>query len=164
MLPSAHPRGSAASLALTSQPGEWSLWSFEEGPYAGFDRSLCRWLKMTPPRLMGLRTPWNGSVCLRQPGDFLSDSLAEKGWWPECTDLPKLYALGKKGARQPERAAILDVGMNLGACTSHLLLTTDAQARAAARLSEPGASIAARRVKHAKAISAHFSRAEHAAR
>jgi hypothetical protein len=74
-----------------------------------------------------LRAPWNGSVCVRPLGDLLSDALVSSGRWAECDDLPELYAIGAGRADHPGRAAVLDIGMNLAACTIHLLLATDAE-------------------------------------
>jgi len=117
-------------VPLTHEPAVWRVWDFERpfGP-----RVPCRWSPLVPPPTPGLRRPWNSSVCLRPAGDLLSDALANDGHWAECDDLPLLYAIGSAHAGGGQVAtAILDVGMNLGACTLHLLLATDAQARAPA--------------------------------
>jgi hypothetical protein len=119
-------------LAVPSLPTlDWKVWDFEQ-PYGASPSGPalpCRWSLLDPPRTRGLRAPWNSSVCLRPPGDLLSDALARDGHWAECDDLPQLYAIGAARSEHPGRAAVLDVGMNLGACALHLLLATDAQAR-----------------------------------
>ena len=121
---------SAASLALLGEEGVWSVWRISDGPYRGFESTtVCRWAVLQPPPTYGLQAPINGSICLRPAGDLLSDALAAGGHWDECDDLPELYTIGRSHGMMPERAAILDVGMNIGACTLHLLLATDAQAR-----------------------------------
>lgn len=120
-----HAGQAATSLPLRDPPA-WNVWGFEQ-PYNTGTALPCRWSLLAPPPTHGLRVPWNASVCVRPPGDLLSDALASSGHWAECDDLPQLYAIGAGRTGQPDHAAVLDVGMNLGACTLHLLLATDAE-------------------------------------
>lgn len=111
--------GDAVAL-LTSEPPLWRAWDWSR--LAGPGASRCRWATLAPSPTLGLRPPWNGSVCVRPPGDLLSDALASEGRWAECDDMPRLYAI----AAAVEPGIIVDIGANLGACTLHLLFATDA--------------------------------------
>jgi len=74
--------------------------------------------------------PANASICLRLNDDLLCNAVLAHGHWPECADLPELYRRARA-----DGGIVVDAGANIGACTLHMLLTTDAHVLAF----EPGA-------------------------
>ena len=91
----------------------------------------CRWHTFAPPgSLHG-----NASICLRSSADLLADEVRKRGYWAECSDLPAMLASAVRQAtttvdgqqlREGGPPIFVDVGANVGACSLHMLMTTDA--------------------------------------
>lgn len=93
----------------------------------------CRWAPLVPPPTPGLSLPDNGTICLRDSEDLLCDAIRRDHYWSECADLPALYALSESST--VTGGLFLDVGANVGACSMHMLLSSNALVLAF----EPGA-------------------------
>ena len=109
---------------LTGEEDVWQVWSWSV-PIPHTDGAMgCRWARLEPPATPGLRRPENGTVCLRQADDLLCNAIVREHYWSECADLPSLYAKSSESAGGG--GLFLDVGANIGACSLHMLLSTDA--------------------------------------
>ena len=125
-----------APMAVLAEPPLWSAWQHTNVIRAEPGRR-CAWARFTPPHTPGLGPPRNGSICLRNESDLLCDEVRRRGYWPECADLPALYtraaaALAAEARRRPRFAVpgpplFVDAGANVGACTLHMLLSTEAK-------------------------------------
>ncbi|KAL1526809.1 hypothetical protein AB1Y20_015502 [Prymnesium parvum] len=115
---------------------EWKVWNSTAPaviPHPAAS-TRCRWTTLTPPPTPTLPPPTNGSICLRATDDLLCDAILRDHYWSECADLPALYALSASGAASG--GLFLDVGANIGACSMHMLLSSEAPVVAF----EPGAN------------------------
>lgn len=73
----------------------------------------CRWTHIR----VGGKT---AKMCVHSQGDAVSDSVADKGFWPDCRILKKLWA-----EKQRLGSLYVEIGANIGACVMHMLLATD---------------------------------------
>ena len=126
-----------APLAVLGEPGVWHAWPHNAVIRAPGRPRGCSWARFTPPGTPGLQPPVNGSICLRNETDLLCDEVRRRGYWPECADLPGLYAravatLAAEIERRPRVSfppgplLFVDAGANVGACSLHMLLATTA--------------------------------------
>ena len=65
----------------------------------------------------------------------MADAIRKYGFWPECADLPEMLEHAT-GGRSTAGALFVDAGANIGACSLHMLLATEASVISF----EPGAS------------------------
>ena len=89
----------------------------------------CAWTDFQPPN----RTV-NASVCLRPGVDLLGEAVRSKHYWAECADLPAMLHHAR-GRSHSGEGLFVDVGANIGMCTIHMLVATNATVVAF----EPGA-------------------------
>lgn len=87
----------------------------------------CSWHNFTPSGSIH----GNASICLRGTADLLADHVRKNGQWAECADLPVMLAAGHGSGVSSVSSAggtplFVDVGANVGTCTLHMLLATDA--------------------------------------
>ena len=114
-----------AASPLTGEADLWQVWPWSAVlPHSKPD-AACRWERLAPPPTPGLRAPMNGSICLRQAWDLLCNDIIRDKYWRECADLPALYVRGSSGVAV-SGGLFLDVGANIGACSMHMLLASDA--------------------------------------
>ena len=112
--------------ALRAAAGADITWDFNKpigtpSVQAGGDDG-CSWSTFAP---QGARV--NGTICLRPGADLLADKVRSKLFWPECADLPAMLAAAP--VQMPSSAGppiMLDVGANIGACSLHMLMMTNA--------------------------------------
>eukprot|EP00316_Scyphosphaera_apsteinii_P009426 CAMPEP_0119321848 /NCGR_PEP_ID=MMETSP1333-20130426/56611_1 /TAXON_ID=418940 /ORGANISM="Scyphosphaera apsteinii, Strain RCC1455" /LENGTH=235 /DNA_ID=CAMNT_0007328925 /DNA_START=8 /DNA_END=713 /DNA_ORIENTATION=+ len=124
----AAPLPTAAPLAEEAEL--WQRWSWKRPIESSTPLHSCKWAALRPPATAGLPMPANASICLRLNDDLLCNAVLAHGHWPECADLPELYRRARA-----DGGIVVDAGANIGACTLHMLLTTDAHVLAF----EPGA-------------------------
>jgi len=110
----------AWALPLTQEAG-WEVWNWQ-GPLGAGTAHTCSWTPLLPPATRGLPSPTNASICLRSADDLLCNAVRQYGHWPECADLPELYHHTAQGG-----GLVVDAGANIGSCSLHMLLATDAQ-------------------------------------
>ena len=118
------------SESLVAIDGSWRAWDWARPIGAA---PACAWATLAPPAASG-REPINGSICLRDGADLMADAIRKYGFWPECADLPEMleHATGRRTAG----ALFVDAGANIGACSLHMLLASEASVISF----EPGAS------------------------
>ena len=92
-------------------------------PSLGSNGDGCSWSTFAPQNARV-----NGSICLRPGADLLADQIRSKLYWPECADLPAMLAAAAPvhGVASSEPPIVLDIGANVGACSLHMLMTTNA--------------------------------------
>ncbi len=115
--------------SLVASDGSWRSWDWVHPIGAA---SGCAWATLAPPAVYG-REPINGSICLRDSADLLASAIRKYGFWPECADLPEMLEHATDG--NTAGALFVDAGANIGACSLHMLLASDASVIAF----EPGA-------------------------
>ena len=108
-------------LKVVTKAAGPAAWNFAEpvGPTPA--TGDCSWTAFIPP---GSRT--NGTICLRAGADLLGDTIRQKKYWPECADLPALMAAAAPSTTSGNAPVFLDIGANVGACSLHMLLSTEA--------------------------------------
>lgn len=112
-----------AEVPLTAEAGAWEVWPWDK-PASASVQQLCKWATLAPPLVPGLPRANNGSICLRAKPDLLCDVIAAVGYWPDCADLPELFA--RSTAETADEGTFVDVGANVGACSMHMLLSSPA--------------------------------------
>ncbi|KAL3916675.1 MAG: hypothetical protein SGPRY_006718, partial [Prymnesium sp.] len=134
-------RDSTLSTPLEHEPAQWKVWTsggFKGQPAEPIQHTRsstsCRWAPLLPPPTPGLPRPSNASICLRSSDDLLCNAILREGYWSECADLPALHAWST--AKHAGGGMFVDVGANIGACSLHMLLSSDAAVVAF----EPGAN------------------------
>ena len=103
--------------------GAAAAWDWQS-PIVASENSAqsCRWTNFAPrDSLHG-----NASMCMRTNADLLADEIRNKGYWPECVDLPTMLRSTSSSTTSGRRPLFVDVGANVGACSLHMLLATDA--------------------------------------
>ena len=117
-------RGSSSTSSRRSRTvGAAAAWNWQS-PIVASENSAqsCRWTNFAPrDSLHG-----NASMCMRTNADLLADEIRNKGYWPECVDLPTMLRSTSSTTTSGRRPLFVDVGANVGACSLHMLLATDA--------------------------------------
>eukprot|EP00965_Chrysotila_dentata_P075267 2486181-Pleurochrysis_carterae.AAC.10 len=122
---------------LLHEPYSWQSWSWDDPiqilqpPEFSRHAGHCRWGVLTLPVTTPSVPARNSSICLRAAGDLVCDTVASQGYWPECADLPEMFSRFASSGD-----LIIDAGANIGACSLHMLLATNAAVVAF----EPGAA------------------------
>ena len=120
------------SESLVAIDGSWRAWDWARPIGAA---PACAWATLAPPAARGREPINNGSICLRDGADLMADAIRKYGFWPECADLPEMLEHAT-GGRSTAGALFVDAGANIGACSLHMLLATEASVISF----EPGAS------------------------
>ena len=115
------------NLAAAAGPAIAWDWAAPIGASNSPDSDGCSWSAFEPPSARV-----NSSICLRPGADLLADTIRRKHYWPECADLPAMFAAApasddpQPSAQAAAAALFIDIGANVLACSVHMLLASDA--------------------------------------